>query len=71
MLYPARVLPFLVTWLAESPETSKVDLRIAEFFRHYDIPAYYIEPNVVRHVGMVTSLSKSYVKPVEEFVLFR
>ena len=69
VLYPAPVVPFLVTWLAESAERTTVDLRVAEFFRHYDIPAYYIEPNVVRHVGMVTSLYKLYVKPMEEFVI--
>ncbi|KAK7104953.1 post-GPI attachment to proteins factor 4-like [Littorina saxatilis] len=71
MLYPAPVMPQLVTWLADSPGHSKVDLRVSDFFKHHDLPSYSIEPNVVRHVGMVTSLSKADRKPVEEFVLFR
>lgn len=70
MLYPATVMPFLITWLAESPAQSKVDLRVAECFKHYEVVTYYIEPNIVRHVGMVTSIKKINEKPVEEFLLF-
>jgi hypothetical protein len=70
VLYPAPVLPFLVPWLAESPALSKVDLRISECFHHYGVPTFYLEPNLVRHVGLVTSLNKNYEKPAEE-LLFR
>ncbi|KAL8603216.1 hypothetical protein ACOMHN_025231 [Nucella lapillus] len=69
MLYPAPVVPFLITWLAESPVGAPVDIRIAACFHYYQVPAYHVEPNLVHHVGFVSTLPKG-PKVVEEFLSF-
>ena len=67
MVYPAPMIPFLVQWLAESPQDIAVDLSIASFREYYQAPAYHVQPNIVRHLGHVTSLEHQH--PIEEFLI--
>ncbi|KAL8622898.1 hypothetical protein ACOMHN_027019 [Nucella lapillus] len=69
MLYPAPVMPFLITWLAESPGETPMDIRVADCFHYYGVPAYLIEPSTVEHVGFVSTLSTD-PKEVQEFLSF-
>ncbi|KAK7486155.1 hypothetical protein BaRGS_00022621, partial [Batillaria attramentaria] len=67
MVFPSHVVPSLVTWLAHTPPGSPVDLAMPGFARYYDLATYYIEPNIFRHIGIVSSLS-GHSRPPEEYV---
>jgi len=58
-LYPARVISDLCAYLARVHSNSKfaVDLALDGFARTSGLKSYLVEPNVVRHIGLVSSLS--------------
>lgn len=64
MFYSSSIIPGLMKYLLEHTEVHK-DLAIYDFIRHYDIPGYILEPNLVRHIGMYTSLQDAHKSPFE------
>lgn len=68
MLYPADVLPVLMTWLAESPAAMPVDMRIDGIAGSLGLPGLCVEPVLFRHIGMSSTLGHSSERP-EEFLL--
>lgn len=68
ILYPADVIPSLLTWLADSPSKKPLDMRIDGLARHLGLPAFCVEPVLFRHIGMVSSLGHTSKQP-EEFLL--
>ncbi|XP_060072428.1 post-GPI attachment to proteins factor 4-like [Ylistrum balloti] len=70
MLYPADTIKTLTNFLNQSQKHQsqvKIDLQIYNFTQIYNLPGYQIEPNLFRHVGMVSSLS-SLTKDPEGFL---
>lgn len=70
MLYPLETVPTLVDFLNNSQQLDSdvgLDLQINEFTQTFDLPGYQIEPNLFRHIGMISSLSKP-IKHPEEFL---
>ncbi|KAK7505534.1 hypothetical protein BaRGS_00003279 [Batillaria attramentaria] len=65
MLYPNDVIPDLITWLSRCRSGTHVDLCIADFVEQYSLPAYSLEPNLVRHIGLVTTLQLRNKDPEE------
>lgn len=70
VLYPADVIPPLVTWLVHSGPRAHVDLCIAEFVRRFALPAFIVEPNLFSHIGQVTSLNLTRNRSDSDEVLF-
>jgi len=66
MLYSSHVIPRLITHLIDVSHMNK-DLAIFNFIQHEHIPGYLLEPNLVRHIGMYTSLQNQH-KPPSEFL---
>ncbi|XP_033753135.1 transmembrane protein 246-like [Pecten maximus] len=70
MLYPVDAVPSLVHFLNSSQHQENeehIDLQIYNFTMTNNLPGYQVEPNLFRHVGMVSSLS-SKIKQPEEFL---
>lgn len=70
MLYPAEHLPQLVEYLNSVHCTSAfpIDIAIDKFAKENHLHKFLTIPNLVRHIGMVSSLPKSH-KNVKEFQL--
>lgn len=67
MLYSSHIIPDLMNYLLHHSEVNK-DLAINDFIVTRNIPGYMLEPNLVRHIGMFTSLESAHKSPYE-FVL--
>lgn len=70
MLYPREIVPRLISFLNSSKQLDShvnLDLQIYAFSEQHRIPTYQMEPNVFRHIGIISSLS-SMVKKAEEFL---
>ena len=68
MLYPSDVVPFLMTWLAESPVDKPMDISIDSMAGFLGLPGLCVEPVLFRHIGMSSTLGHSSDRP-EEFLL--
>ena len=68
MLYPSDVVPFLMTWLAESPVDKPMDINIDSMAGFLGLPGLCVEPVLFRHIGMSSTLGHSSDRP-EEFLL--
>lgn len=66
MFYSSHIIPPLINHLMHHSDMNK-DLAINDFIVKNDIPGFILEPNLVRHIGMYTSLKNAY-KPPEEFL---
>ncbi|KAH3851294.1 post-GPI attachment to proteins factor 4-like [Dreissena polymorpha] len=66
MLYTSEIIPILIDHLVEQSHLNK-DLAIYDFIDKNHIPGYFLEPNLVRHIGMFSSLQDSH-KPPFEFI---
>ncbi|KAL4237597.1 hypothetical protein ACF0H5_002311 [Mactra antiquata] len=66
MFYSSDIIPSLIDHLIKNSYMNK-DLIINDYIVKNNIPGYILEPNLVRHIGMYTSLKNAY-KPPEEFL---
>lgn len=64
MFYSAHIVPELIEYLIIHSDRNK-DLAINDFIQQNKIPGYILEPNLVRHIGMYTSLKNAYKPPTE------
>ena len=64
MLYNTKYLPKLMDFIIEHTEVNK-DLAIYDFTEHSGIPGFLIEPNLLYHIGMYSSLFEDYKSPRE------
>lgn len=64
MFYSAHIIPDLIPYVLAHSELNK-DLAIYNFTLEHFIPGFIIEPNLVRHIGMYTSLEDSHKSPYE------
>ena len=70
ILYPrhtARALAHFLFANATCSQFYAVDAALDSFTRQQQVPAYLIEPNVVRHIGLVSSI-KSISRYPEDFI---
>lgn len=70
MLYPSAIVDSLTTYLTTLPSFKHTDLSIYDFTLQTNTPTYQLEPNLFYHVGMQSSLNKSRIRILEQF-LFR
>ncbi|XP_052767100.1 post-GPI attachment to proteins factor 4-like [Mya arenaria] len=66
MLYSSHIIPGLISHLIDISQMNK-DLAIYDFIEKQQIPGYLLEPNLVRHIGLYTSLQNLH-KPPKEFL---
>ncbi|XP_050404383.2 post-GPI attachment to proteins factor 4 [Patella vulgata] len=69
MLYPSSVIDELSKSLSRdaSKPYLRTDLAINQFVQSSGLPAFYIEPNLVDHIGRVTTLGLAD-KPADQFL---
>ena len=69
ILYPAHIIPYLCSHLrrVQSDNDFPVDIAIDRFARDRRLRRYLVHPNVARHIGFVSSLSRNY-KSAEHFL---
>lgn len=69
VLYPARVVDGLVRHLADQRCTIdySIDIAVAGYARMRKLETYLVDPNVVRHIGLVSSV-RQYGKRISDFI---
>ena len=68
MLYNTNILPNLMEFIAKHDEVNQ-DLAISDFTVESNIPGFLLEPNLLHHIGMYSSLSADIAyKPPREFL---
>ena len=69
VLYPTRVVDGLVRHLADQRCTIdySVDIAVAGYARLRRLDSYLVDPNLVRHIGFVSSV-RQYGKRVADFI---
>ena len=64
MLYNSKHLPKLMDFVIQHTDVNK-DLAIYDFTEESVIPGFLIEPNLLHHIGMYSSLFEEYKSPRE------
>ena len=70
ILYPANMARKLANFLQETTCTSRfpIDFAMDRFTRKFKLKRYLVEPNIMKHIGMYSSIKSNRKKP-EDFFL--
>lgn len=71
MVYPQTHLPDLIDYLrrAKCSSSYPVDLALDRFAKSRDLDGLLVIPNMVKHIGFLSSLGKGWRKKPEEFII--
>ena len=71
MVYPQTHLPDLIDYLRKAKCSSSfpVDLALDKFAKNKNLDGLLVVPNMVKHIGFLSSLGKGWRKKPEEFII--
>lgn len=71
MVYPQTHLPDLIDYLrrAKCSASFPVDLALDRFAKNKDLDGLLVIPNMVKHIGFLSSLGKGWRRKPEEFII--